>query len=481
MMPLISSATPASEEKCCSADLLNRQGFVQRMISVAETLSANKRSACYAINGEWGVGKTFVLKEFEKQSSVIGQEESLLNKYLVFHYNCWEYDYYEEPLIALVAVILEQIDAQVKLIPDDKREKIKAALKIVGNSIWRKAKGVIEDKTGVSVEEISQLLSGVNADAKAQIEASHKFDAYFEFKKILKELSKVIAELAKEQTILLVVDELDRCLPEYAIKVLERLHHVFEDVPNVQIILAVDKQQLENTVKQIYGNKTSVEHYLEKFIQFEIKLDVADSQKIIEQTYPKYLQRFPTEYTTIDEVNEICQILLCGIDIRRSKVIIEKSYLCHGMLTSDDETPDRAMICVEIFLTLLKTYGLNVETAKSCFTIDEVFPDKYTLTNGVNAFTTDISTLTGLKKLAEIFRSNRDGRLYFNHDQHGRAYIDTTNAFGLLLATYRVVLGFEDDYWEGSTPQGQIFGEKYPKRWISEYIQKYWDFLQIIN
>ena len=41
---------------------------------------------------------------------------------------------------------------------------------------------------------------------------------------------------AKDKTIIFVVDELDRCLPEYSIKVLERLHHVFEKTSNIQVI-----------------------------------------------------------------------------------------------------------------------------------------------------------------------------------------------------------------------------------------------------
>ena len=49
-------------------DLLNREPFVNQLIKIAEMLSDKKMNACYAINGSWGVGKTFVLDMFEKQS-----------------------------------------------------------------------------------------------------------------------------------------------------------------------------------------------------------------------------------------------------------------------------------------------------------------------------------------------------------------------------------------------------------------------------
>ncbi len=97
-------------------DLLSRQEFIDQLIHISESLSLNKENACYAINGEWGVGKTFILEAFEKNVSLHGQEGTLLSKFLAFHYNCWQYDFYEEPLIAMVAAILDQIDEKIRLI-----------------------------------------------------------------------------------------------------------------------------------------------------------------------------------------------------------------------------------------------------------------------------------------------------------------------------------------------------------------------------
>ena len=481
MAPLITPVPSASEEKCCAADLLNRQEFVQQIISVAETLSENKRSACYAINGEWGVGKTFVLKEFEKQISEFGQGESTLNKYLVFHYNCWEYDYYEEPLIALVAVILEQIDTQVKLISDDKREKIKAVLKIVGHCICKKAKETVEDKTGIPAEKIAKLVSDMNIDAKAQIEASHQFDVYFEFKKTLKELSKVIAELAKEQTVLLVVDELDRCLPEYAIKVLERLHHVFEDVPNVQVILAVDKQQLENTVKQIYGDETSVEAYLEKFINFELRLKVGRVKDVLQEQYPVYYRSFAYNDFDEDTVTQVYQTILNGVGIRRCKVIIEKSYLCHKLLNSEEHLLDGCFLCIELFLTLLKTYGLNSPAAKRNFNPEYVFTQKNVNQESEDIFRSTSEILNGLSIISEKYKKGCDGVPYLANDGNGTVHVNISDLWGVLLGCYRIILGYTGDVWRDPTTYSQKENFNYTKNEISQYVRRYWGFLKIIS
>ena len=110
-------------------DLLDRQEFVNRMFNVTELLAKRKKNVCYAVNGGWGVGKSFVLDMFEEQAT-----KKIVNShgvYTVFRYNCWKYDYYEEPLIAIVAAILDQIDRN-SAIPQEQKENIKGVLKVIG-------------------------------------------------------------------------------------------------------------------------------------------------------------------------------------------------------------------------------------------------------------------------------------------------------------------------------------------------------------
>ena len=75
-------------------DLLDRKAFVARLIDVVEILSENRKNASFAVNGAWGVGKTFVLNRFEEEIAKYPLEEDGPRKYLVFHYDCWKYDYY---------------------------------------------------------------------------------------------------------------------------------------------------------------------------------------------------------------------------------------------------------------------------------------------------------------------------------------------------------------------------------------------------
>lgn len=91
-------------------DILNREAFIEKLLLLMEHISENKASTCFAINGPWGCGKSFVLDMFEEQLNVIQSEETCTDKYFVIRYNSWKYDYYEEPLVAIVATMISVIE-----------------------------------------------------------------------------------------------------------------------------------------------------------------------------------------------------------------------------------------------------------------------------------------------------------------------------------------------------------------------------------
>lgn len=457
-------------------DLLDRQGFVDQLINVAETLSMNKKSASYAINGDWGVGKTFVLELFEKQIGAYQQEGTTLNKYIVFHYNCWKYDYYEEPIVALVASLLDQIDEQTNLLPEDKKNAFKATIKAVGISLWGKAKENIKDKFGFDIDEIENILRNMQSQIEHQ-KAPFEYDSYFNFKKALEKLSDAIQKLSEDQTVILVVDELDRCLPEYGIKILERLHHVFSDASNVQVILAVDKHQMENTVKQIYGEKVSVERYLKKFIDFEIKLVTGKISNIVEEEYPAYYDMFTLGNEEISKIREACTILFDGIEIRRCKAIIEKSFLCHRLLTTGKQKYDIAVLCVELFFTVLKEYGLQENTAYDSFSSDDLFKRNDNQGRYNNIFSESTEALIGLENLGRRFKDGTGFYNYYDASEPRRVYVRTPDIWGFLLASYRLIIGFEKDIWVDHTYNRIIVDDDL----IQEYMIKFWSFLKTIN
>ena len=71
--------------------------------------------------------------------------------------------------------------------------------------------------------------------------------------------------------IVVIIDELDRCRPSYALQLLERMKHFFS-VPKVHFVLGVNLDQLANSVVATYGPGIDGRLYLQKFIQLSIQL-----------------------------------------------------------------------------------------------------------------------------------------------------------------------------------------------------------------
>lgn len=472
-------------------DLLNRWSFVERMIDVVNILSKGKKNYCYAINGVWGSGKSFVLDEFEKWVKAFGN-------FFYIRYNCWEYDYYDEPLLSLVSVMLETIEAGEKLlIKPETKTKLKTIAKKLALPTLAVLAGILKHTTGIDLKNLGWLLNlfgikppkGQKGDetdlgdiAEKVSEAmeagndaadnAHEYDPHFQFKQIKDELRDAIKEIAKEKTILIVVDELDRCLPEYAIKVLERLHHVTTGIGNVQVILAVDRNQLEHTVSGIYGPDTDARAYLEKFIQFELELNRGATSSEISEVYEDYYQCFSCKEGDAIQRDLIITMLLRGIDIRTVKTVMGKSQLCHNML-SDGTVTSCYRQCAEIFLTLLRHYGFDSRKAKDSFDMKHLFDPERIFSDAANKKPGN-TKIPGLEQLAGIIIPSRQPDHYYQKRETGFE-IFVHDPFGYLLAAYRTVLGcyVVDDV----KTENNSLNWKEERNWIIDF----WQLLEILN
>ena len=333
-------------------DILNRGKFVDDLLQVMENISDNKASTCFALNGAWGSGKSFVLDMFEEKLGEFQSEETSTDKYFIIRYNSWQYDYYEEPLVAIVSTMISTIEKKTKLFPDCKEKReILGMLKATGVSLLSLGNAVVKEKTGMDFQKAYEtVLKGKKEGAEAY-EKIHEYDVYFGFNKVMDELITLLQELAEKYTVTIIVDELDRCLPEYAIKILERLHHLTENNNNTIMIIAVDKKQLMSSVKQIFGFE-SPEKYLEKFFNFEIKLDYGmPSEKIVEK-YAAYIDLFDKEIFPFDDSIEEClQNIFKDIDIRTQEQIIKKVMLTHKLLYTNKK--DYSFMCMELILAVM--------------------------------------------------------------------------------------------------------------------------------
>ena len=228
-------------------DKLDRVRVADHLNSVINNI---EQPFLIAINAIYGSGKTFFMKNWHRQM----QEEA---RNVVF-FNAWSSELTDDPIVALVAEMKTQIP---KLASEEMQEKIYKLLDTASPYIARK----IPDN-GHGTED------GLSIARKKLKKHENIMEAMQAFRHAL---MSVVRELGANETnagrqkVVILVDELDRCRPDYAIEVLECLRHLFY-VPGVVIVLAVDKKQLRNTIAGIYGGEASGEGYLRKFIDWEL-------------------------------------------------------------------------------------------------------------------------------------------------------------------------------------------------------------------
>ena len=346
--------TPLVQEGQEPIDLLNRAHWLDKTEQILNTLSQNKLHCTFALTAPWGTGKTFVLDLLERR--LLDYKGG--TQYLVFQYNCWKNDYYEEPLIAIVAAFLDYFDDVTRLLTPEARTKVKKAFVAAKTLLTELALGWVKTKTSVDVDAIIDLTDTVTEACDKITVPQAEYDPYLSFRTALQSAQKAIEYLAQDRTVVIMVDELDRCLPEYAIRVLERLHHLFFGINNTVVLLSVDEDQLEHTVKQIFGPDTKTQDYLKKFIRFKIPLSVGQITGKFEDKFCKYFSYFNKDLiNTAFNFDEFFSVLFSDVDARTQECIMERVATIHSTLFPVGQETDRkdySFLCFELIWTVFK-------------------------------------------------------------------------------------------------------------------------------
>ena len=176
------------------------------------------------------------------------------------------------------------------------------------------------------------------------------FDELYGFKRALEETRKGIREIAENKTVIITVDELDRCLPLYAIKILERLHHIFYEIENVIVIISIDKEQLEKSIKEIYGDIT-VDKYLRKFFSFELKLDNGEAHSFVNK-YATYTMMFDISELEKQEIEDFLKVIFFDMDMRTQEQIFRKAEIVHKLIKGDEERDASILLFEILYVTI---------------------------------------------------------------------------------------------------------------------------------
>lgn len=249
-----------------------------------DTYNANSTSKVYSISAEFGCGKTFFC---EKLQQVLARDKVKVGKL-----NIWEMDFYENPLIPILSELNRLYSKKGKNLPS-KIINVVTDIGIKATSVVGEASAKIG--CAYAINQIAQATGcGSIKDVdlwnicKEKFSSETIYDDYNEYQNALKELKSSLCKWAskqKEKPIVIIIDELDRCKPDYAVKTLEVLKHFF-DVPGFVFVLAVDEEQLKNSVQTLFGT-TNYEGYKRKFISNSFHLPEPDKLVFTEYLYTK--------------------------------------------------------------------------------------------------------------------------------------------------------------------------------------------------
>ena len=327
-------------------DHLERHIFVNQLQEIIVKFSEAKQGTTFAINADWGCGKSFILDLLDRQLSVFQDTECANDKFIIFHYNCWHYDFYDEPAIAIVAAIQDEITKYERIFPQisDNARKLARSFIQLSIKLFSSAFAPAIPKKYSYFFAFWETLRNAFFQKNKSEEDSVCFDPYLQFRTALAETKQVLSALSQERQVVLLVDELDRCLPEYAIKVLERLHHLFDENSNIIVVIATDSNQLNRTVQQTFGfdgenAQNLCRNYLKKFIHFSVFLDNGLISENFWQNHSELIQKYHLGKSDID----LCQLtvtkLFVNLPPRICEQALEHLNLVHNLVFKDSATP----------------------------------------------------------------------------------------------------------------------------------------------
>lgn len=268
-------------------DPLSRYELAEQLAVLYNSL---EHGSVAILNGRWGSGKSVFAKKMLAHLRSHGISAT--------YFDAFAKDYVESPFMALGGHIIQEIEksgnaslAQSEEIRRTSKEvakklgsiSAKVAVKaltlgIIGNDEIDGAHSIIRDLTDGAGEIVS-------AAAEGAIENYVKIERDFEdFRKSLDGLSAALGQSdskedgsAQSGRTVFIIDELDRCRPDFALGILEIIKHLFDN-DNVHFLIVTNLEYLVSSVNSKYGLENSSYEYLEKFYDFIIYFE--KSQKI---------------------------------------------------------------------------------------------------------------------------------------------------------------------------------------------------------
>lgn len=224
------------------------------------------------IDAPWGMGKTYFAEALEEIVKIKnGSREKEIEAITI---NSWQTDYFSDPMKSIIGEInnhnLINIETQ-QAAEDIVKNIFKISSKFLLTLFLKKFNLKNED-----IEKLKSIFTGINTS---------ELEDYKNYKKLVDKFKEKFSSENKLK--LIVIDELDRCKPNYAIELLETIKHFF-GVKNIIFVFLVNKEQLKSIISTSYLTEDKCSEYFEKFFDIEFKLPEIEYEDFLDIEYNKY-------------------------------------------------------------------------------------------------------------------------------------------------------------------------------------------------
>jgi len=239
------------------------------------------------VSGRWGSGKTTLLRLIETELTKLNREES---KILVVSTDPWRYDPATGVKESLISQVLSALESEL-VAEDGKESNGKKMLKrLVQRVDWAKAIALAAQSSILlqipSIDSLVGLVKGSEDDSEDAVRGLEAFRE--EFQELL-----ASPDLAHVKRVVVLVDDLDRCLPSTVIETLEGIR-LFLAVPKMSFVIAADEERVADAIRTRYESvDAAVQQSTSDRQEEPAKLYL---HKIVQTTVPvPTLSRFDTE------------------------------------------------------------------------------------------------------------------------------------------------------------------------------------------
>lgn len=270
-------------------DKLNRQQDAEIIIATAlkihdEGVVTGKNGLVMAINAPWGGGKSYLLDGIAEDLGHAGCK--------VLRFNAWENDYSKDALSSFLAEMGDQIESLFSTDNDTVAAFKKSAKRIAWDVSKVFLAAALKKLSGAAMDDVIEAVNGETGEGASPEFTKDLFTHHKDLKEQVALLRQSLSDLYKNQEggakpIFILVDELDRCRPNFSIELLEAIKHIFQ-VDGICFLVAVNKEELINSIKVIYGESFDSRHYLQRFFDVDYKVKVTVSAALWEVHLNKY-------------------------------------------------------------------------------------------------------------------------------------------------------------------------------------------------